>query len=361
MFINYVNADVEFLNSEWTDHALLQVTLKTDVLFDTGPGIWRANPVYTNIKEYRKNLASILTRLYDEEVASSDFSSQVLWDLVKDRVKQFTRRFGRQHVDWRKQQIVALQRKRQRLLRGPFPSSLLATHLPRVEQQIHNLQQEITSIAILKTERTWRERGETDAGYLKKSVTSREVQRSIPRLLNPETQTICSSQDHMLEETERFYTELYSVDPVCSASLGNMVSHIPASCRISNDDSELMTSPFLMDDLLEQVKRTLKVSSPGKDGLSYVFLNLIFQYPKYTELLLHVYNDALFGRLFPKSWLETCICLLPKKGDLSLLTNWQPIILTNCDTKIFARLLNSRLVLVASHLISPWQSGFMKD
>ncbi|KAG1050389.1 hypothetical protein G6F43_007334 [Rhizopus delemar] len=139
-----------------------------------------------------------------------------------------------------------------------------------------------------------------------------------------------------------------------------MVSHIPASCRISNDDSELMTSPFLMEDLLEQVKRTPKVSSPGKDGLSYVFLNLIFQHPKYTELLLRVYNDVLFGRLFPKTWLETCIRLLPKKGDLSLLTNWQLITLINCDTKTFTRLPNPRLVLVDSHLISSWQSGIMK-
>ncbi|KAG1066376.1 hypothetical protein G6F57_018431 [Rhizopus arrhizus] len=118
--------------------------------------------------------------------------------MVKTRVKKFTRSFGRQKVDWRKQQIVALQRKRQRLLRGSFPTSLLAIHLPRVEQQIQTLQQEITSIAILKAERSWRERGETDAGYLKKSATSRLVQRSIPPLMNPANQTICSSQDQML-------------------------------------------------------------------------------------------------------------------------------------------------------------------
>ncbi|KAG1340279.1 hypothetical protein G6F62_005474 [Rhizopus arrhizus] len=268
MSINYVDVDVEFLISEWTDHALLQVTLKADLL-DTGPGLWRVNPMYTNIKEYRQKLASMLTRLYEQEIASSKSTPQNLWDMVKTRVNKFTRRFGRQKVDWRKQQIVALQRKRQRLLRGSFPTSLLAIHLPRVEQQIQTLQQEITSIAILKAERTWRERGETDAGYLKKSATSRLVQRSIPPLMNPANQTICSSQDQMLAVTEQFYTELYSADPICSASMENMVSHIPDSCRISNDDSDLMTSPFLMDEIIAQVKRTPKISSPGTDGLSY--------------------------------------------------------------------------------------------
>lgn len=39
-----------------------------------------------------------------------------------------------------------------------------------LESQIQVLQQEITSVAILKAERTWRERGKTDVRYLKKSA-----------------------------------------------------------------------------------------------------------------------------------------------------------------------------------------------
>ncbi|KAG1577535.1 hypothetical protein G6F47_013066 [Rhizopus delemar] len=56
---------------------------------------------------------------------------------------------------------------------GRIFTSLLTIHLPRVESQIQALHQEITSIAILKAERIWRERGETDAGYLKKSAEQR--------------------------------------------------------------------------------------------------------------------------------------------------------------------------------------------
>ncbi|KAG1037204.1 hypothetical protein G6F43_012909 [Rhizopus delemar] len=92
----------------------------------------------------------------------------------------------------------------------------------------------------------------------------------------------------------------------------------------------------------------------------YVFLNLIFKHPNYSDLVLRVYNDALSNGISPKSWLETCVCLLPKKGDLTLLKNWRPITLINCDAKVFTRMLNARLNLVVSSLISPWQSGFMK-
>jgi hypothetical protein len=181
----------------------------------------------------------MLTKLYDQQIATSSSSPQELWDMVKTKVKHFTRKFGRQHVDWRKQQLVALQRKRQRLLRGKIPSSLLAIHLPCVEQQVQILQEEVTSIAILKAERTWREKGETDAGYLKKSVATRQIQRSIPLLVDPSTKSVCTSRTQMLEVTERFYGDLYSADDICPTSLDEMINNIPPSCRLSEDDASI--------------------------------------------------------------------------------------------------------------------------
>ncbi|KAG1039064.1 hypothetical protein G6F43_012587 [Rhizopus delemar] len=78
MSVNYVDANVEFLNASWTDHALLQVTLKADFLFDTGPDIWRANPLYVDIKGYRQQLAIMLNVLYDKEIAHSSSTPQEL-------------------------------------------------------------------------------------------------------------------------------------------------------------------------------------------------------------------------------------------------------------------------------------------
>lgn len=56
---------------------------------------------------------------------------------------------------------------------------------------------------------------------------------------------------------------------------------------------------------------------------------------------------------------ETCITLLPKKGDLTSLKNWRPISLINTDAKIFTRLLNSRLILAADPTVTPFQTGFL--
>lgn len=76
------------------------------------------------------------------------------------------------------------------------------------------------------------------------------------------------------------------------------------------------------------------------------------------EIVEKVYNNALKHGIIPKSWQQACIILLPKKGDLSDLSNWRPISLINTDCKMFTRLLNSRFMGVASQLINKFQAGF---
>ncbi|EIE78417.1 hypothetical protein RO3G_03121 [Rhizopus delemar RA 99-880] len=359
--VHYVDAEVEFLNPQWTDHALLGLTFQTDLSTTTGPGLWRANPIYVANKDFMRQFDRMLKNLYEHEIHFSSLSPQELWDIIKARIKKFVKGYGRQRVDWRKQQLIALQRKRQRLLRQAIPTSILSIHLPRVERQIQTLQEETVKIAILKAERTWRERGETDAGYLKKSASARQAQRSVPMLRNPATGDICSNQEQMLEVTQHFYANLYATEPICLDSVERMVSHIPDACSLHESDANFLMSPFDIDEIVAQGSRAPKSSSPGPDGLSYVFLNLLFQQPQYTELIVRVFNDALSKSLFPPSWLETSVCLLPKKGDLTSLKNWRPITLINCDAKIFTRLLNTRLASIISPLISPNQSGFMKE
>ncbi|CEP12835.1 hypothetical protein, partial, partial [Parasitella parasitica] len=74
-------------------------------------------------------------------------------------------------------------------------------------------------------------------------------------------------------------------------------------------------------DLLDGASRSPTKSSPGMDGLPYEMLSLLFSHPETLKLALRVYNEALSSGIFPHSWQETCLILLPKKGDLSQLKN----------------------------------------
>ncbi|KAG1039990.1 hypothetical protein G6F43_012387 [Rhizopus delemar] len=329
---NYLNAGVDFINPKWSDHAALSVDMKLDNADSYGPGIWRANPIYLVHKDYRRGLAHMLSELYRSEIAHSNLSSQ----------------------------LTRLHKKRHRILQSSLPEGVLVEHLPRVERQIASLQRDLVQIAALKAEKVWGERGETDAGFLKKSASTRVAQRSILQLWDPSDAQLYSSKDDLLRISSAFYQQLFSAEPINEIAIDNMISHIPSDCTLSAADRALLSAPITMDDILQQSARAPKQSSPGLDGLSYGFLRLIFKHPDYSRLVIQVYNDALTHSLFPASWIQTSVCLLPKKGDLRHLSNWRPITLINCDAKVFTRLMNGRLNEVISSLISPFQTGFMK-
>jgi hypothetical protein len=72
-----------------------------------------------------------------------------------------------------------------------------------------------------------------------------------------------------------------------------------------------------MKELLEQVQRSPKNSSPGNDGLGYQYLKIPFNIQALQPLLLEVYNNALMKGSTPQSWKDIRVRLLPKKGDLT--------------------------------------------
>ena len=56
-----------------------------------------------------------------------------------------------------------------------------------------------------------------------------------------------------------------------------------------------------------------------------------------------LFNQSLRLGLFPNSYKEANVCPVPKKGDLSLVTNYRPISLLNSESKLFERLVFKHL------------------
>ncbi|KAG1094329.1 hypothetical protein G6F42_018773 [Rhizopus arrhizus] len=84
------------------------------------------------------------------------------------------------------------------------------------------------------------------------------------------------------------------------------------------------------------------------------------RFPPYQELLTTIFNNALDKGVFPDSWNQSIMTLLPKKGDPSDKKNYRrPLSLANCDCKYFTRILNRRMIEVSKKLISSNQIGFV--
>ncbi|KAK4516930.1 uncharacterized protein ATC70_000258 [Mucor velutinosus] len=249
--------------------------------------------------------------------------------------------------------------KRNRILRTYKSTAIWNDRLPAIEEAISTLQQEITEHQALRLGLRWRENGEISPGFLKRLVTQRITQRTLPTLVDPSSGNRFLSQSEKEQAVHSFYTKLYTPDTVNTTDIHYFANMIPPSHRLSDDSHDSLCAPFTLDDILDGLFRSPPHSSPGIDGLPYQIMRLLFLHPTTAAIGLRVFNDALLHGIFPASWIQTSLVLLPKKGDLSYLKNWRPISLINTDAKTFTRILNARLMVHFSDKICIQQMGFM--
>ena len=83
--------------------------------------------------------------------------------------------------------------------------------------------------------------------------------------------------------------------------------------------------------------------------------------PIFHQLLLELCNFALTNNISPSIWLQSQIIPIPKKGDLTLPTNYRGISLLPIAAKFYKKLLLNRLRPKIEPILCKNQNGFRPD
>ncbi|CEP15776.1 hypothetical protein [Parasitella parasitica] len=350
--VQFDHCHTTFVQPAWSDHFLLSCPLRLYPPTDSssassvGQGLWRAHPRLASNSLFRRQLSDALSRC----VHSLDgaLSAAQKWELLKQTTATVAKSFSRRQAQTLSSAEDLLHRKRSgiqhKLDLDPSLRPTLQPLLSVVEEQLAALQQNHVENLALRSGIRWREKGETSAGFLKRTVSSRASRKLIPPLIHPATQRLCSSKEEMLDAAASYYGNLYSPDAIDMAAVNDLLDAIPRSARLSASDAQSLLDPITFEDLVEAFSRAPAKSSPGMDSLPYQLVRLIVLHPECREIALATFNNALSFSDIPPSWLESCITLLPKKGALDLLQNWRPISLINTDAKVFTRIVSGRMI-----------------
>ncbi|KAL9560150.1 hypothetical protein PS6_000357 [Mucor atramentarius] len=184
------------MESFWTDHALL----RAQFIFSSdrqGSGLWRTNPrlasdpFFTNllfpaIDEFFTTVE--LTESIGRAVSIDPATPHTNWDAFKSLVQEIAKRVSRDKSSVLKRQCKRLQRKRNRICRQ-YPDQRIRTPLLQtIESQI-----DMTENQRVRASHNWRENGNTSAGFLKQTIETRAVKKSITRPLHLTTNTLCTN------------------------------------------------------------------------------------------------------------------------------------------------------------------------
>ncbi len=104
--------------------------------------------------------------------------------------------------------------------------------------------------------------------------------------------------------------------------------------------------------------KSCRDSAPGPDGIPYSYYKRYWNI--FGDTLTEAWNESITNGRLPPSHNTSILRLLPKPGkELSKLTNWRPITLSNCDHKIITKCYANRLTQSLKDILHPSQAAYL--
>jgi hypothetical protein len=141
--------------------------------------------------------------------------------------------------------------------------------------------------------------------------------------------------------------------PQDSVSVANLFPHF-----VTAEDTNLLDSPCMLQEVLGALNSFNKDRSPGPDGWTVEFFLHFFDLVG-TDLLDLVEDSRLRGRIIG-ALNSTFLTLIPKENNPSTFGDYRLIALCNLCYKLITKIIANRIKPILSRTLSGEQLGFFK-
>ena len=208
----------------------------------------------------------------------------------------------------------------------------------------------------IRSRARWVEDGEKVSKYFCNLENRNFVSKMMPNLVK-EDGSLTSGQNDIVNETQKFYENLYTYREVEEVDLENMLNFDDIQ-KLNDNHKTQLEGKITVEEALQALKSMANNKSPGSDGFTVEFFK--FFWKDVGELLVRAINFGFeYGELSStqKEGIITCI----PKGDKpkQFLKNWRPISLLNVSYKIASACIANRLKTVLPNVINNDQTGFL--
>ena len=199
----------------------------------------------------------------------------------------------------------------------------------------------------------WYNEGEKSTRYFLR-ILNRKMPDDFKTLISNDG-LVLTNEPEIEGEIRGFYKNLYENCNVTSDNNDNFFDEITP---IAGESETRMVKPITVEEL-RRTLHTCKDSTPGPDGIPYTYLGLLW--PTIGPLLCEAWEYSLRTGKLTASHKSSFLKLIPKAGkDLSKLTNWRPITLSNCDHKLITKTYANRMSEELAPSIGESQTAYIK-
>ena len=179
------------------------------------------------------------------------------------------------------------------------------------------------------------------------SLAWQTVDKVTGRKRSTQAKLKASSQDERLQKRKERFQNLLGKAPV--------IKDQPIQ-QIIDNELPMKKGPFSEEELETVLKKLKNKKAPGLDEIPPE----VWKTKSFNDILLKSCN-SLYNQSSIQIWTEGCILPFPKKGDLSLATNYRGITLTPIAAKIYNSMLLNRIQPEVERVLRRNQNGFRKN
>jgi hypothetical protein len=340
-----------------SDHAMvcLEYLVKSE---KRGPGILKLNQ---NLLKKKENIEIIKQELENWiKMISPDWTPDKVWDFIKVGLHSIAYSMSRKEISAQAQLKKDLQDKLTSL-KLSLPNLPTQGEIDTCNKNIADTETELEKIFEEEADKLlfisglkWRENGEKSSKYFFGLAKKRQDESAVV-MLKDEQGIPQTKLDKIMDIARTFYKKLYELKTLVPITPENDFFNLCPS--LTNEAKDLMEKDLTLQELLCTLK-TCNESAPGPDGIPYSYYKTFHSIllPK----MLQAWQWSLASDSLCSSQTLSSIFLIPKKDkDKTLIKNWRPITLSNCDIKIITKAYAIRLNSVLDQIIHKSQSAYV--
>jgi len=358
---NSLLGHIQEVKNDWTfdrsDHAAVRIRVNIPEAKTKGPGLPRVNAEILKKEPIR---IEFIDRVKE---AMNDTPSSWGHEKKLEFLKVLTRSVLSE-LSGREKKIEEIEYEalcgQLNMLKNNYAESLVnGVNIPNAQETITALEMEVEKIQKSKADRLaelakskWYDEGEKSNKYFLNLLKRRKNESTIKILEDGEK--IAQSQKEIEKLILEFYTNLYSEDKSLTNDYDSFFPDLP---RLNEDARRDLDRPITLEEL-EKTLATCQESAPGPDGIPYLVYKKCWEV--FGIYILNAWNSSIARGILPDFNRTSTIMLIPKEGkDPKKVGNWRPITLSNCDLKIFTKLISNRVSKVLPKIILNTQTAYI--
>ena len=226
-----------------------------------------------------------------------------------------------------------------------------------LKTQLETIRTEKLEGSIIRSRARWISEGEKPSHYFLSLESRNFTNKIIPKLELADGKTV-ESQENILNETMKFYSNLYKEKEINAELDLNEILDQYNPPKLSHEESLKLEGNITLQETLTVLKAMKRNKSPGSDGFSSEFFKVFWN--KLGPFIVRSLNYGYSTGELSITQKEGIIVCIPKENKpKQFLKNWRPITLLNTVYKLGSGVIANRIKTVLDKLISKDQTGFM--